>query len=327
MTIQFTIIGLGQIGASLGLALSDQKDKLTRVGHDSNPTNARAAEKIGAVDRTTLRLQSAVEEADIVVLALPVDEIHKTLEFIAPDLKEGCVVLDTSPVKVSSIKWAEELLPEGRYYVTFSPTINPDYLMEIPTGTEAAKADLFKNSVMVITSSVGTEGEAIKLATDLTKLVGATPYFADPYEADGLTAAADLLPKLTAAAIILATQNQPGWRETRKLAAHAYALGTTPLLHMNEVKEFGTFALANKENASRVLGDLINELQIMKEQIDQEDAAGLQKSLEKALDGRSTWLSQRQKAEWGTLNLPEVPSAKEMLGRLIGLRPGRKEKK
>ena len=44
MTKQITIIGLGQIGASVGLALEQYKSSLKRVGHDRKPDVAKSAQ-------------------------------------------------------------------------------------------------------------------------------------------------------------------------------------------------------------------------------------------------------------------------------------------
>src|SRR5512138_4030418 len=111
MPVQITIIGLNQIGASIGLALAKVKDQVTRIGNDREPTIARQAEKAGAVDKTVFNLPSAVREADVVILALPVDEIRETIEIIAQDLKPGSVMIDTSPVKGPVLEWVKELLP------------------------------------------------------------------------------------------------------------------------------------------------------------------------------------------------------------------------
>lgn len=327
MTIQLTILGLGQIGTSLGLALAEHKDKLFRLGHDANLATMREAEKLGALDKTAVRLQAAVENADIVVLALPVDEVRSTLEFIVQDLKEGAVVLDTSPVQVSALEWAKKLMPAERYYVTLHPSLNPVYLDERQSDTASAKADLFKNGVTVISAPENTEGDAIKLAADLTKLIGATPYFADPYEADGLLAWVELLPKLGAAALVRAVQGQPGWREARKLTSNPYALGTSALLRLDESVELGQAALLNRENASRVLGEYIKELQVIRSLLDENNAEGLKKLLEKAREDRATWQAQRAKADWEKIQTPEMPTTGDMLGRLIGLRPDRNKKK
>ena len=46
MTIQLTIIGLGQIGTSIGLALAKHKNLVTRVGHDKKIALARQAGEV-----------------------------------------------------------------------------------------------------------------------------------------------------------------------------------------------------------------------------------------------------------------------------------------
>ena len=73
MTVQVTILGLGQIGASIGLALGEHKDLVRRIGNDTEPKIARRAEKMGAIDHVIFNLPSAVRHADLVILALPVD--------------------------------------------------------------------------------------------------------------------------------------------------------------------------------------------------------------------------------------------------------------
>jgi prephenate dehydrogenase len=101
MTIQITIVGLGQIGASVGLALGKRRSDIRRVGHDKSLETAKKAQQIGAVDDMKINLPAAVREANIVLLSLPVNEIRATLEVIAPDLLEGVVVMGTTPVQES----------------------------------------------------------------------------------------------------------------------------------------------------------------------------------------------------------------------------------
>jgi prephenate dehydrogenase len=184
MPIQITIIGLGQIGASIGLALADKKDLVLRMGHDKEPGMAKKAEKLGAVDKTNYNLPASVREADIVVLALPFDAIRETLEFIGPDLKDGSVVMDTGVVKGPVFEWAKKYIPEGRYYVGLVPALNPACVHEMKAGIDAARADLFQKSVFGIAAPGGTPGEAVKLAADLVRLLGAEPMFMEQVEVD-----------------------------------------------------------------------------------------------------------------------------------------------
>ena len=329
MAVQITILGLRRIGTSIGLALASIKDQTIRVGNDREPMIARQAEKLGAVDKTVINLPTAVRDADVVILALPVDEIRETLEVIAQDLKPGSVLIDTSPVKNAVAQWAKELLPaEDRYFVGLTPSLNPAYLMETGDNPETAHADLFKNGPMLINSLPGIDESAISLTTNLTRILGATPLFADAVEADGLTAYSHLLPRLVSAALVNATIDQPGWREARKIAGQAYAQATEPVLYPEESKVLGQAALLNRDNTVRMLDQVLIELRQMRNLIAESEAAALQERLEHAQIGREQWWADRLKADYEVKpdNPAAVPTSGEMFGRLFGLR-SRKDKK
>lgn len=325
-TIQITIVGLSQIGASVGLALSGKTELLRRVGFDRDPKIARQAERMGAIDTTEGNLSSAVQGADLVLLALPEDQIHETLEMIAPDLRENAVVMDTGALKEAVATWASELLPENRHYVGLTPAINPAYLHETGSGIEAARADLFHKGLMVIVASPRANSEAVKLATDLTGLLGAKPLFADPVEVDGLMSGAHLLPHLVAAALINATVDEPGWREGRKLAGSAYAEVTAPLDPADVVQSLKTSVFLNKDNVLRVLDNTITALSAIRRDVDEQNEAALDNWLSYAHDSRKRWWKERQAGDWiedgnPTVDTPEIPG---LLGRMFGI--GRKPK-
>lgn len=327
MTIQMTIVGLGQIGASVGLALGDHRELVRRIGHDRDFGVAKHAEKMGAVDKVMVNLPSAVREADIVLLALPLDQIQDTLGVIKEDLEEGVVVMDTGPVKEVVAGWAVEILPPKRYYVGLTPVINPAYLHEVDTGLNAAHPDLFRKGLIGIVAPPRTPSEAIKLAADLTQLLGATPYFADLLEIDGLMAATHTLPQLMAAALINATVGQPGWREGRKVAGRSYAETTLSITHPTEPATLQAAALFGRENVVRVLDGLIASLQSIRDDVHAQDVKALDECLARARYDREQWLKQRTAANWLEEDLPptETPTASETFGRLLGLRK-KKEK-
>jgi len=327
MTVQIAIIGMGQIGGSFGLALAEKKDLIHRIGHDREIKIARQAEKIGAVDRVELNLPKTVREAELILLCLPLHQIRETLQVIAPELKEGAVVMETGMAKEQVARWAAELLPSGRFYVGLTPVINPVYLHEVDSGIEAAHADLFKNGLMGIVAPPQTDSGAIKLAADLTRLVGSNPLFADPVEIDGLMSATHLLPQLLAAALLNATIDQPGWREARKVAGRAYAEATEPVVQLNETEGLGAAAILNRENMLRVLDGLMAALYAIRTDIDEQDEKLLDERLERARQGRLLWWMERQIGDWSQesapkAQTPEVPGA---IGRLFGL--GRKPAK
>lgn len=321
MAIQMTVVGLGQIGTSIGLALAEHKDKIARAGVDRELTVSKKAQKLGAIDKTYINLQDAVVNADLVVLAVPVDDIEDTLRAIAPELKSGAVIFDTSPVCAATAELAVSLLPEERYYVSIVPALNPIYLDETTPDLKGAHADLFHNSLVVITCPINTDPAAIQLATDFVTLLGAKPYFSDAVEVDGLMAAADLLPKISAAALVLATIDQPGWRETRKLARRPYARASSAVMDWDEYKTLGKIAGLNRENALRVIDDLISALRSLRDLIEEKDEKGLHDALRRAQDGRLVWLKQRQTQDWEIGARAETPTMGEVLGRLVGYHP------
>jgi prephenate dehydrogenase len=325
MAIQITIVGLGQIGGSFGLALAEQKETIQRVGHDLNPDVAKKALKLGAIDRISINLPSAVREADIVLLALPLDQIRETLEIIASDLKEDVVVLDTAPIKKVVQSWVKELLPPKRHYVGLTPVLNPNYLLMPETGIDAARPDLFKQGLLCITAPPGTAAEAVKLASDLTQIVGAKNLFVDLLENDSLMVATHLLPQLISAALLNATVDQPGWYEGRKFAGRAYAQVTHPSAQFGEPKTVSSSSLSDRQDVLRMVDQVIAVLQAMRNEIDQEDSQALEERFERARQGRHLWWSQRQKADWDeTPAPPQISTGSEVVGRLFGIRPRKK---
>ncbi|MBU0511192.1 MAG: prephenate dehydrogenase/arogenate dehydrogenase family protein [Chloroflexi bacterium] len=327
MSIQITIIGLGQIGASIGLALSEHSDAILRVGHDWDIAAARQARKIGAVDRVTPNLKSAVEDADLVLLTLPMDQIQEMMEAAAPWLKESAVVMDTAPIKSAVAVWAKELLPKGRSYVGLTPVLNPKYLHSDISGIAAAQADLFHDGMLGIVTAPGADSGAIKLAADLAHLLGAAPLFADLFEMDGLMMSTHVVPQLMSAALLNATLDQPGWREARKVAGRAYAEVTAPAAHLGEAGALAASALHSRENVLRILDNVMASLQALRDDIHRDDIEALTERLEHALDGRKHWWQARQEADWASEGKPktDMPTAASMFGNMLGF--GRKRKR
>ena len=330
MTVQITVIGLGQVGTSIGLALEPQKERILRVGHDRKADIARQVEKMGAFDKIINNPHAAVEQADIVVLALHEDQIRNTLELIKDDLKEGAVVMDTSTSMIKVGSWMKELLPPDRYFATISPTINPVYMDTLRLGPDEAHADLFKKSALVITSPVGMPADAIRLASELAALLGAEPFYADPYEFDGLIAQSKVLPMLLSAAFVNSTTGKPGWREGRRLAGKYFHHLTSPMMFLPEGETLEKLAMMDKDNVVRVLNDMMYAIMDFRDAIQDEDREKLDALVKQARDSQAEWYNQRMAGDWDKdPNKPQLPSTGENLARFFtgGLFKKRDEKK
>ena len=331
MSIQITIVGLGQIGTSIGLALKARNLDVRLVGHDKEMNTAREAQRMGAVDEVKFNLPAAVRDAKIVILALPFSGMRETLEVIARDLQEGAVMLDTAPSKATVAAWAKELIPAGRFYIGLTPAINPNYLHGTEFGVKAARADLFDKGLMVVNAPMGTPERVFNLAMDLVIMFGALPLLMDTAEADGVFAAMHMLPQLAASALLDATVDKPGWQEARKLAGRPYATVTSGAAYHDDVESLRDSVLENRENVVRLLNAYITSLLQLRDEIEDQDKKALSERLESALGGRIRWFDERLAADWLNKEAKEIdiPSFTERLnqtffGSLVADRKARK---
>jgi len=327
MTVKIAIIGLGQIGASIGLALARHKDQVTTIGYDSVGEVNRKAIKMGAVEKIGHGLYASVEKADMVILALPLDQVHETLQAMAQDVREEAVVIDTAPVKLAVAAWAEEFLPPKRHYVGLTLAPNPLLLDETGTGVYSARADLFQNGLVAITAPPGTVGEAIKLAASFVTLLGARAYFADLAEVDGIMASIHTLPTLAAVALTETVMGQPGWNDIRKLAGHPFMAAMRPL-DGEEAAGLAEAAQKNRVNTVRVLDEYISALQSLRDEVNKEEKNNLQVRLKGVLNERAQWQRLRANSDWQSSEFPkqEIPTFNDIwrgqlgLGKLLGRR-------
>ena len=327
MAVQITIIGLGQIGTSVGLALAKHTDSIKRIGYDIVLETQNKAKELGALEAVKFNLPSAIEGADLVLLCIPLDQVEETLKLISADLREDAVVMDFSPQKIAAHKWFLEHVPAGRHYVGLVPSINPQFLEQGGHGIETARADLFEGATIGIAAPGGVSSQALKLAADLVVLLGGKAIFLDMLEADGMELTAHILPQVISAAVLNATVGQPGWAEARRFAGRPFNQ-STGALGADTLEALAQALLHNPLGATAVLNNAIGALTHLRIAIENGDQADLQRRLELAYSDREKWLEERQRSEWDAgVEQPEIPKGGGFLKRVIlGERPQGKKK-
>ncbi len=296
MTAQITIIGLGQMGGSIGLALAAHSSRLTRLGHDKDPETAHLARKLGAVDSICYNLPAAVQQADIVLLAVPLNEVYDTLKHIAQDLKEGAVVIDTSPAKRQVERWALDVLPPRRYYLGIAAAVQSAYLQQAGGGLQAAHADLFQDAVFFLCPPSGTPAEVADLGMNLARLVGARPIFSDAMEVDGLLATMSTLPHLLTVSLIAVTADQPGWQDARFLAGRSYGAAMAVAFDREDANALCEAALLNRENVVHALDRYLAALTDLRRRIADQDREGLRQLVHQVYQQGHRWLAEPRSA-------------------------------
>jgi prephenate dehydrogenase len=237
------------------------------------------------------------------------------------------VIIDTSPVRGGVDQWVKTVINSERHFVSMMPTVNPKYLDEKSDELETPHADLFTNGEMILATDISTHPDAVKLAEDLAALLGSSVYIVDPFEADGIMARVDLLPKLIAAAFINSTIDQPGWKDSRRFTSKAFLKATSSIELLDEKGKLGESAILNDKNAIITLDEMIMNLVELKAIIQEKDQKSLSEYLKKAKDDRSLWVEHRKAGDWEKYLGEKPPSSKQMIGGLFGIRPKAKKTK
>lgn len=319
-----TIVGLGLVGTSIGLALRQAKqDEFDLIGHDKDFGRARDVRKRGAVNKLDWNLVGACEKADMIIVATPLEGVRETLEVTAKHLKEGCVVMDTANLKGPVMGWAKTYLPDSVSFIGTNPIVSP-----AGQGVEAATPDLFQNALWCMFPAANATPGAVKMVSDMIQLLGARPFFLDPFEHDGLVAGVEHLPLVLSAALLRITCGQVTWQELRRVAGVAYESATE--LPSTDAGFYRDILLHNRDNVLRWLDLYVEEMRFFKELIASSDAGVLARVFDKAIDARILWLAQRKEGYPEEVREDmELPTMGSFLSNFLGfgaLRRAQREK-
>jgi prephenate dehydrogenase len=315
---KISIIGLGLIGSSLGLALRAPGRDVEVIGYDIDSKVHGRAKKEGAVDRSEWRLPDAVRDADIVVLAVPVLAMRDLMSDMAQHLKPGATVTDTASTKRQVMAWAAELLPGTVGFVGGNPLAGGG-----KTGADHAKADLFTGATYAVLPSVKAPEDCVKSVVAMIERVGAKPFFVDLHEHDTAVAAVSHLPVMLSSALMLAAASSPSWREISRFAADDFK-SMTSLAGTDPEVSLGV-AASNADMLSHWIDEIIAELSDLQEMIVHEsrsDKKGpLMQTLVAAWEARKRY---EAGVTMGEIERPALPSAGEgMMQMFLGERIAR----
>ncbi len=286
-----TIIGLGLIGGSIGLGLRQwsnnsgkRDDVLHLTGFDTDLNNQNYAKKIKAVEKTEWNLQSSVEDADLIVIAVPALAVKEVMMSIAPVLKPGAVVTDVTSTKVQVMEWAQELLPDTVHFVGGHPMAGGTL------GIQGAKADLFQGCTWCIVPSLDADDAAVQTTIGLAAALGAETLFVDAHEHDGYVGGISHLPFMLSTALVNSVSKDAGWRDMKKLTSTGFRdasrmAGGSAEMHRD-------ICITNRESIVRWVNESIDQLLTMRSLIEENtpDAdEALLKVFSEARDAHAEW--------------------------------------
>jgi prephenate dehydrogenase len=222
-----TIVGVGLIGGSVGLAAKARTGTQRVIGVGRNSDTLARARDLGAIDEFTTDLAAGVRAADVVVFCSPVDRIAPQARDAAPYAKPGALFTDAGSTKANIVRNLDGHLPAHIRFVGAHPLAGSE-----KQGADNARADLFEGRVCVLTPTPRTDLAALEWATLFWSSLGCEVKRLTPEEHDLALAATSHLPHFVAA--LLASQlpdkwrpfTATGFRDTTRIASGDPALWT-----------------------------------------------------------------------------------------------------
>lgn len=189
-----SIIGLGLIGGSVAKDLRKAHFATHLIGVDANEMHAEEALKIKLVDEI-LPLEQAVEKADLVVIAIPVDKIRQLLPHVLDIIQPGTTVTDLGSTKLR-IAEAVENHPNRRNYIAAHPMSGTEN-----SGPSAALEGLFENKITIICDQEKSGPQHLALVEKMFQCMGMNIAYMSSDEQDHSTAYISHLPHVVAYAL------------------------------------------------------------------------------------------------------------------------------
>ena len=189
---KITIIGVGLIGGSFGLALKKKKPSFKIVGVDKQKVIEKAITR-EAIDEGTISLEEGTKEADVVILATPVKTILDLLPQINPFLKKECLVTDTGSTKKQIVKRANKVLFKDIHFIGGHPMAGSEKY-----GIDSADPHLFQDKTYILTPTNKSNLMAMEKIFSLIKMIDANMLILDPLDHDRIVGAVSHLPQIMA---------------------------------------------------------------------------------------------------------------------------------
>lgn len=209
MIKQLTIIGLGLIGGSIARAIKPTGFCQKIVAYDKNSEVLNHVKHANLVDSVAHTIESAINDADLILLAVPPSEFAVVLYDLAKNISQRTVITDVSSVKSSLIHVANNIL--GEYKNQFVPG-HPIAGSE-KSGLIAAEKDLFENRVVILTPTLETNPAAIEMVKIFWENLNAHVKFLSPEDHDSFLAATSHLPQILAYTLMDQIVNEKSYPE------------------------------------------------------------------------------------------------------------------
>lgn len=260
--MRVTVVGIGLIGGSLALALRDKGIAKKLTGVESNTEHAAKALDLHLVDATE-ELEKAIDGADLIILAVPVDAASALLPGILDRVKQQ-VVMDVGSTKEGILDSVRGHPRRGRFVATH-PMWGTEY-----SGPEAAVHGAFTDKATVICNREHSDEDAVELVEKLYRQLGMHLVYMNGHDHDVHVAYVSHISHITSFALA----NTVLEKEREEDAIFELASGgfeSTVRLAKSNPLTWASIFMQNRENVLDVLNEHISQLRKFKACLEKEN--------------------------------------------------------
>ncbi|HKJ84140.1 MAG TPA: prephenate dehydrogenase/arogenate dehydrogenase family protein [Mariprofundaceae bacterium] len=281
------VIGVGLIGGSVARSLkrAGYAKRITGIGR--NAAHLEQAKALGVVDDVSTDIARGVEEADVVLVSVPMSAYGAVLSQLTGHLKPGAVLTDAGSTKQHAVDAAHHSLTDDELarFVPAHPIAGTEH-----SGVEASFASLFDGRLCVLTPMTQTDTAALETARTMWQATGSRLMQMDAKEHDDFLAAVSHLPHLIAFGLVNAVRklgddnHDPfcfaagGFRDFTRIASSSPEM-------------WRDIALCNREALVEKLDALEVELNALRKALEAGDGEALVNDFRAAKEARDAWLA------------------------------------
>lgn len=249
------LIGLGLIASSMFWAIKRAGLAGEVVGYARSAETRDTARKIGLCDHVYDSVTDAVEDADLVVLCVPVGVMGSVAAEIAGSLKAGATVSDVGSVKQDVIRTVGPHLPDNIHFVPAHPLAGTEH-----SGPESGFAELFDNRWCLLVPPEGTSPEAVAKLRQLWEGLGSYVEEMDAEHHDLVLAVTSHAPHLIAYTMVGVADDLGRVTDGEVIKYSAAGFRDFTRIAASDPTMWRDVFLTNKEATLEILGRFTEEL-------------------------------------------------------------------
>ncbi|TWW00981.1 prephenate dehydrogenase [Chitinophaga pinensis] len=269
-----TIVGTGLIGGSLAITLKEKGVANWIIGVDQSEANLIKAQELKIIDEGA-SLKDAMQRSKLIILAIPVDALLQILPTVMDNAGPEHVIMDVGSTKEKILQLVAGHPNRGRF-VAAHPMAGTEY-----SGPEAAIKNLFTQKTMVLCDVKNSDEDALEVIENLVDKLQMRLVYMNGVEHDLHTAYVSHISHITSFALAL-TVLEKEKEQGRIFELASGGFESTVRLAKSSPDMWVPIFKHNRNNVLDVLDEHINQLQQMKQLLENEDYETFYKLIQKS---------------------------------------------